>query len=111
MMKKDVTPAGCVFAIFYLPVLMFVSAVANGYALSVLWRWFIVPIFYLPALNIPQALGLALVISMLTKDFDSNSDKESDDTLTDVLIKATMKVFIKPAFALLFGWIVLQFMN
>lgn len=39
-----------------------VAAIAwNGFVLKVLWGWFMVPTFGLPTLNIPQALGIAIV--------------------------------------------------
>lgn len=105
---KDVTPAGCVFAVLYMQILMLVSAVAHGYALVVLWSWFIIPLFHLPPLTIPQALGVGLVAGLLTKEFDDGGDKDESESLGEVLIKATLKALIRPAFALLFGWVILK---
>lgn len=41
------------------------SMLLNGYAFSVLWGWFIVPVFGVPALSVMQAVGIATLISML----------------------------------------------
>lgn len=44
----------------------FLAATIEGFVLSVLWGWFIVPVFHAPHLRIPYAIGLALVVGMLT---------------------------------------------
>lgn len=41
------------------------SGLVTGVMLSVLWGWFIVPIFGLPALSIIQAWGVAIVFRSL----------------------------------------------
>ena len=46
--------------------LFVVCCVLEGWALTVLWGWFIVPTFGLPSLRIPYAIGLSLVVGMLT---------------------------------------------
>ena len=46
--------------------LTFVAAVLEGWVLTVLWGWFIVPAFGVPGLRIPYAIGLALLVGMLT---------------------------------------------
>jgi hypothetical protein len=45
------------FAILGLPLMLFFAAVFNGYALSILWGWFVVPTFGVPALTVVQAHG------------------------------------------------------
>ena len=48
---------------------MFPCIVYRGLVLKVLWGWFMVPTFVqydLPALTIPSALGIGILISMLT---------------------------------------------
>ena len=74
-------------------------AVLRGWVLSILWGWFMVPVFGLPVLNIPFAIGLALVVRLLT----SSSSSKDDDKY------AWTKPFLSPFAALLVGWIVLQF--
>ena len=46
--------------------IMVVSCLLRGWVLSILWRWFMVPTLGLPALSVPQAIGIALVVGMLT---------------------------------------------
>lgn len=76
--------------------------VLNGWALSVLWGWFIVPLFGLPVLSIPYAIGIALIAGMLkghTKDPDTDDDKAA----------VLAKIFLFPFIALFIGWIVKGF--
>jgi hypothetical protein len=44
-----------------------VTAVLNGFALTVLWGWFIIPLFAAPALTTAQAIGLGLVVNFITE--------------------------------------------
>lgn len=81
--------------------MLILSFVWSGLVLKVLWGWFFVPIFGLPNLNIPQALGIALVVSYLTHRYNEDNRKPAV-----VLAYA----FVIPAFALLVGWIYTWFM-
>ncbi len=87
-------------------ILLALTVTYSGYALSVLWGWFIVPIFSLPVLSIPAAIGLALIVNYLTQDWKQN---ESDSSGNDALLKLAAVGFIKPTFALFFGYIYVQF--
>ncbi len=80
---------------------MFLSAAWSGYVLSVLWRWFIVPALHVDPLRIPYAIGLSIVVGLLTHQVP----KESPDTATVLCV-----AFILPAFALLYGWVVTLFL-
>jgi multisubunit Na+/H+ antiporter MnhB subunit len=96
-------------ALGYLFVIVVISPLLmiwNGYVLSVLWRWFMVPTFHLPTLSIPVAIGIAMVISYLTHQYDPY---ESPDSASERMLKSAVVGLCKPGFALLFGWIVLQF--
>lgn len=65
-----------------------------------------VPTFQLPLLSIPVAIGISMVVSYLTHQYDAY---ESPDSASEKLAKTFAVGFFKPVFALLFGWIVLQF--
>lgn len=91
-----------ILAIFGIPVLLAASAVWRGFTLSILWGWFIVPLFGLPALSIPFAIGLSLVVGFLSQQaHQAHSDKDWGQVC---LIAA-----LYPALALLIGWIVTKF--
>lgn len=86
--------------------LVFAGALWSGYVLSILWSWFMAPIFSLPMLSIPQAIGVALVIGYLTKQSKSNLKKDENHES----YKDWVEMLLSPAAALLVGWIVKQFL-
>lgn len=96
-------------AIAAVPIIIALSSIFNGYALCVLWGWFMVPTFGLPKISIPAAIGIALVIRYLTREMSaSKSDEEGgfkESLLMDILI-----AILQPSFALFFGWIVHLYM-
>jgi len=77
-----------------------------GYAIHVLWAWFVVPIG-LPAISIAQAYGLSVLFGLFmnTRGLDVGKEKTSDEWAVSVTIGVLM-----PAVALLFGWIAVGFM-
>jgi len=95
-------------AIVGVPLLIALSAIFNGYVLKVLWGWFIIPIFHLPQLSIPSAIGIALVVGYLTKQ--TNDCKEKERTGGERISRAILEAVLRPSFALFFGWIVQKFM-
>jgi hypothetical protein len=78
------------------------SAILNGWVLSVMWGWFIVPVFAAPTLRIPYAIGLALVFGML-----AHQSRKSEHT-PDVG-ESLMESLLLPLFVLGIGWIVKLF--
>jgi hypothetical protein len=85
------------------------STMWNGYALSILWGWFIVPTFEAPVLSVGYAIGIAMVVSYLTNHNDPF--KNQDEEWKERFSKAIAYGLIKPAIALLFGWVVTLFIN
>lgn len=102
-MEAFLAVVGIIIAFF---ALAFVSACWSGYVLSILWGWFMVPVFHLPVLSIPTAIGIALVIGYLTKQSTSDLEKKEDHKWYSAFVEA----FTKPAVSLLVGWIVKQFL-
>ena len=91
--------------------LMIFSSIFNGYALSVLWGWFVVPTFSAPALGVVPAIGIAMVVSHLTLHQTHDCKKEKDDDVLGVIIAKIVIISLgTPAFTLFFGWIVHLFM-
>ena len=85
------------------------SMTYNGYALTILWGWFIMPIFNVPSLNIPVAIGIAMVVSFLTYDPDLDGVKKEQEWSEKFLVNIVY-AFLKPTFALFFGWIITLFL-
>ena len=87
-----------------------VGVMLNGLVLQRLWGWFMVGTFGLPALTIPQALGMWLVFGFIMQNEASSSNTE-DKTAAEVEIRMWTVVIGRPLIALVFGWVVLQFMG
>lgn len=101
---------GCIGAILTFLILVVVGTVASGYALSVLWGWFVVPTFELPALTIIQALGISLVVNYFTSDLQRTQEESKEKSYTKVLFNACLKIVLRPLIFLFLGWVYLQFM-
>jgi hypothetical protein len=94
--------------------------VLNGYALSVLWGWFIVPAFNLNPLSIPIAIGIMMIVSYVThqtdlhkvlkKSYEKKRNiehiEDTDEYMYSSLFAHLLFGFLKPSLALFFGWIV-----
>jgi cytochrome bd-type quinol oxidase subunit 1 len=90
-------------------ILMPLSITFSGYALSVLWDWFVAVTFGVESLSIPAAIGLSLIINYITYQYN---EQESDSSISqsERLGKAVFMAMIRPSLALLTGWIVTMFM-
>lgn len=84
------------------------GSIFNGYALSVLWGWFVAPTFGAPALHIVPAIGVAMVVSYLTHQM--HNCQEEKKSFREKLVEGTMVAVLRPSFALFFGWIIHLFM-
>lgn len=74
----------------------------NGYVLMILWRWFIIPISKLPSIGILEAMGIDLVVALLT--FTPSMKRETNHW------KTLAYAVGGPGFALIVGWIIQIFM-
>ena len=88
--------------------LMVLSSMWKGYVLTVLWAWFVVPTFGLPALAVAPAIGLSLLVSFLTHQGDAI--KEPEGSSLERTSKAVSLALVMPALVLGIGWVVRQFM-
>jgi len=83
--------------------LLAVGVLLNGFVLSILWGWFIVGVFGLPALTVGQAIGVSMVIGFLTYQQTHDSAKKS---WAEVLSAGLGLAILKPLITLAFGWVV-----
>jgi hypothetical protein len=65
-MKTDNIILGYIGLLTAVITMVITSTIVNGWALSLLWAWFVVPIFELPALSLMQAIGIAMIINFST---------------------------------------------
>jgi hypothetical protein len=84
-------------------VLIFFSLIFNGYTLSFLWKWFIIPMFNLPDFSLPHFIGLSLTISFLTMRIDVR-EKFKDEHSRELKM-----ILVKPVLVLILGWIIQLF--
>ena len=60
--------------------------ILTGILISLYWKWFIIPIFNVKPITIPQGLGLSLFISVFSSSIKS-SDKNPLDSAIPLLIQ------------------------
>lgn len=82
----------------------------RGWVLSVLWGWFIVPTFNLPALAIAPAIGLSLVVGFLTRPATDDDERSKHRSMGERLAHAIALAIAGPLMALAMGWVVHLFM-
>jgi len=83
--------------------ILVMSSIMNGFVLTKLWAWFMVPAFGLPQLSIPIAIGISIVIRYLTyqkppEPEGANNINKIGETLGFVIVYPIMTLFI--------GWVV-----
>ncbi|NOR58433.1 MAG: hypothetical protein GQ474_07920 [Sulfurimonas sp.] len=86
-------------------VLLPFSAIWSGYVLSVLWGWFAVTAFNLPALSVPTAIGITTIIRFVTYVIPREDDRDS----TTKAVEGVVYAALFPAVFLGYGWVAYQF--
>lgn len=104
-MSKKIFEVATTYAFAFI-VLVPLFILYYAWALVTLWDWFITPLFGLPELTYPYAMGLSVVASFLNGGSipTVDSDKSKEQKIYDGVY-----LFIKPVFAVLVGWVILQF--
>jgi hypothetical protein len=80
------------------PIISFPLAALDGWVISKMWGWFVMPLFAVPALHVWMAVGLAMT-ARLIKGLGYCEDKRRFRVQLVSYITA-------PLFVLLFGWII-----
>lgn len=94
-----------IFFVFVVSIV--VGTIIQGYVLSLLWLWFIVPIFAIKSISIAQSIGLIIIAEFLTHQYQQ-STLEKEQAID--LLKGSIKtLIITPLIMLAVGWIVKQF--
>jgi uncharacterized membrane protein len=85
------------------------GALIQGYVLSKLLAWFIVPKFGLPALSILEAFALMLTAKLVTgKAFEVSKEVNKTKSMSESG-KDVLKFLVICGFMLLMGWILSSF--
>ena len=87
-------------AVFFVGFIALV-AVVDGWALMLLWNWFLVPLGLPPITGVPAAVGIGLVAGLLASSYRPSKDKSISELLTFL--------FVRPLVILLFGYVVHRF--
>jgi hypothetical protein len=86
--------------------------IINGWVLSQLWKWFVEP-FGVPALSVPYAIGVSLIVGFLTHQRNtsrSTDDRDKGEKITSAVAEI-LTSFTLPLITLGIGWIVSQFLR
>lgn len=84
------------------------SSIWRGYVLSILWGWFVIPIFHTVQISIALAIGLSLLVGMFT--YQSSSDeKKKDQKPGEAMLEALLVAFFSPLLVLVLAAIVHAF--
>lgn len=75
----------------------------EGFVFTKLWMWFIIPMFGLPPLSIPMAIGLCLVAAFLTHQ--ARISQKGNDELEEAA-KIFGYGFVNAGIILFVGWLV-----
>ncbi len=106
-MKNHSDVFGCIGIGFVFILISTVEVIINGWALSALWGWFVVPIFNLPSLTIIQAIGIGLILSYITNKSPSQEDnRKTSEKIIDGIARSIMA----PIFSVGTGWVIFQIM-
>lgn len=83
------------------PLLVLALSCLNGWVLTKMWAWFIVPQFNLPSLTLWPAIGLSMTVSHLTFRQTNKDTRKFSETV----ITALAMPFMTLGFAALIHWI------
>jgi hypothetical protein len=78
----------------------------EGWVLKVVWAWFLVPQLHVPSLNVPSAIGISMIASMMTHQTDHSEESRSKDAGVRVIAKG----FVIGTIVLITGFFVRMFM-
>lgn len=94
------------FIVVYTIILGILGLIWKGYVFSILWEWFVIPVFELPLLTLIQATSFVLLINFMKASIPIlDYTKEGWSNMKTLLYK-TSWVILFPALALLVGWLI-----
>lgn len=79
------------------------NCIIDGYVLMKLWSWFVVASFGAPAMSLPVAAGVGLIVALTTHQTPQKFDEESPIA---ALSRLGETLFVKPGLLLFVGWVI-----
>ena len=70
------------------------GAIIEGWVLTILWGWFMVPLFHLPELSLLFGIGLALIVSFIAKQPQILSKAVAEEQRIHILISSIIRPFV-----------------
>lgn len=101
--QKANSGMSCLASFCYL-LLALPGAMWEGFVLSLLWAWFMVPVFHAPTITVAQAMGLDLLINLIITRLPTKPDKDDEKPFEHFGFRVFV-IVLAPALALLFGFI------
>lgn len=108
-MNKNLTLGGCFGLILYLVIITPLLAIWNGFVLSKLWTWFVVPLG-VNQISIPHAMGISTLVGLFLSgivltlaQIKSNMEDKDEDQLLVALMTSFLFGIIVPLLAWGFG--------
>lgn len=94
----------------YGTLLIIVIMLLGGLTFSILWNWFMVPIFDLKSLTVPEAIGLITMLNYLK--YQKNKDQSENQTNSTIyeLTKTFFEYLFICLISLFFAWVITLFM-
>ncbi len=84
-----------------------VTTILQGFVLSKLWTWFIIPIFQTEPLKVVESVGILTFVSLFNMRYDRKAYKSE---FWVAIVERTLFILIACVYILLFGWIVSLYM-
>jgi hypothetical protein len=63
--------------ILLVPFLMITGVLWDAYILTLIWSWYAVPIFHLPALELHNAVGVSCLVTLLARQYVPSKDGDT----------------------------------
>lgn len=92
---------GCAFLI---PVIV-LAQILRAWAITKLWAWFITPTWHMDPPTYGVALGIAVLVGMLTKE-DGDSPRDPNKTARQAMVSIYCRLLLNAPLAVGMGWIV-----
>ena len=93
----------------FLAVGTFVTAFIRGVVIAFAWTWFVSPLFGIRPINLSEAVGLSIFVSILWPQPPSQKSEKSKEfakkhPVLDACMEIIAKIFLAPAILLAFAW-------
>jgi len=93
---------GCLVLLLAMPL----GILIKGWALKILWGWFVAPLFHLPYLTAAQAFGIACFTGLLLKGLSASETKSETADIWTVVGNGLSTILLSPVISVGFGWLI-----